>query len=90
MGSGKNSNVIVWAGVAAAAAGIVAVAVIAKWRERSLNNLSATTRSVQEVLADCYGKIREIEEHLPDLVAPKTVRRSGVRARTNGNPVLGS
>jgi hypothetical protein len=89
VGSGKSNNVIVWAGVAAAAAGIVAVAVIAKWRERSLQNLSATTRSVQEVLADCYGKIREIEEHLPDL-APRAVRRSGSHARANGNPVLGS
>jgi len=90
VGSGKSNNVIVWAGVAAAAAGIVAVAVIAKWRERSLHNLSATRRSVQEVLADCYGKIREIEEHLPGLPPPNAVLRSGAHTRTNGNPVLGS
>ncbi len=88
MESGKNMNLIVWAGVAAAAAGVVAVAVIAKWRERSLENLSATTRGAQEVLADCYSKIHEIEEHLPNLVPPATVRRSPARSRTNGNPVL--
>ncbi|HZO89685.1 MAG TPA: hypothetical protein VFB38_15255 [Chthonomonadaceae bacterium] len=90
MKSGKHSNVIVWVGVTAAAAGIVAVAAIMKWREQSLKNLSTTTRGVQEVLADCYSKIREIEEHLPDLVAPKSVRPSGVRTLANGEPVLGS
>ncbi len=88
MESGKNIPLIVWAGVAAAATGIVAVAMIAKWRERSLNNLSATTRSVHEVLADCYGKVREIEEHLPDVVTPRAVRRPAVRKMTNSNPVL--
>jgi hypothetical protein len=88
--AGKKTSVVVWVGVAAAAAGIVAVAAIAKWREHSLKNL-ASTRGVQEVLADCYNKIHEIEEHLPDIITPKKAgRQPHARAMSNGHPVLES
>lgn len=90
MEAGKKTSVILWVGVAAAAAGIVAVAAIAKWREQSLKNLAAT-RGVQEVLADCYNKIHEIEEHLPDMIVPKRAgRQSRPAAMSNGHPVLES
>jgi hypothetical protein len=94
--SGKKTSIILWTGIAAAATGILAVAAIVKWRERAaVTTVTATRlRDAQEVLADCYRKIHEIEEHLPGALAvtarsshsARTVRRTV----TNGNPVLES
>ena len=73
--AGKKSSVILWTGVAAATAGVIAVAVLVKLRDRSLvdSNVQNRLSDVQDVLADCYKKISEIEQHLPELmrVEPK-------------------
>jgi hypothetical protein len=93
--SGKKTNVVLWASIAASAAGILAVAAIAGWREHSLKQRSVTKhlRDVQEILDDCYNKIHEIEEHLPgrleaEVVTKQRHPRPSVRALTNGNPVF--
>ena len=78
MAAGKRTNVILWSGLAAAAAGVVAVAVLVKLKERSFAETSVQNRlrDVQDVLADCYKKISEIEEHLPAVIESE--------ARNNG------
>src|SRR5579862_4412737 len=65
--STRKTSVIVLASVAAAAAGIAVVVAVAKWRERSLvgDKVEAGLRGVQDVLADCYRQIDEIERQLP-------------------------
>jgi|GEM_PF-1441582 len=83
----KKTGVFIWGGVAAAAAGIVAVAIILQWRERR-KSVTGNLRDVQDVLADCYQKIREIEDHLP---GSKPVERTGripSHILSNGNTVL--
>ncbi len=79
MSAGKKSSVILWTGVAAAAAGIVAVAVVVKLKERSLaeGSVENRLRDVQDVLTDCYKKISEIEQHLPELavIEPRLTSR---------------
>jgi len=94
----KRSNVIVFASVAAAAAGIAVVVAIARWRERrSIGDCVETgLRGVQDVLSDCYQKISEIENSLP--VAPNIavtgrpapLRDVKARSMSNGNPAWGS
>ena len=71
MSAGKKSSVMLWTGLAAATAGIVAVAVIVKLKERSLmeGSVQNRLRDVQDVLTDCYKKISEIEQHLPELAS---------------------
>jgi hypothetical protein len=96
MASGKKSSIILWTGLAAAATGIIAVAAILKWRERTAATAVTAThlRDAQEVLEDCYRKIHEIETHLPGAltaaVAPARSARTVRRTMTNGNPVLES
>ncbi len=70
MAAGKKSSVILWTGLAAAATGIVVVAVFVNLKERSRaeGSVSNRLRDVQDVLTDCYKKITEIEQHLPELV----------------------
>jgi len=93
--SGKNTTVVLWTSVAVAA-GIITFAAITNWPRRGLKVLSKTPiRDAQEVLADCYKKIREIEEHLPTVLAstaskPVRQKRTQVRSISNGNPVLDS
>lgn len=74
MAAGKKSSVILWTGLAAAATGIVVVAVFVNLKERSRaeGSVSNQLRDVQDVLTDCYKKITEIEQHLPELVQSKT------------------
>lgn len=69
MAAGNKSSVILWTGLAAAAAGVVAVAVFINLRDRSVTegSMSNRLRDVQDVLTDCYKKITEIEQHLPEL-----------------------
>lgn len=70
MASGKKTSVNLWMGIAAAAAGIVVVVVLVKLNDRSLSGTSVQDRlrDVQDVLADCYKKISEIEQNLPELI----------------------
>ena len=70
MASGKKSSVNLWMGIAAAAAGVVAVVVLVKLNDRSLSEASVHNRlrDVQDVLADCYKKISEIEQNLPEVI----------------------
>lgn len=80
MSAGKKSSVLLWTVVAAAATGVVAAAVVVKLKERSLaeGNVENRLRDVQDVLTDCYKKISEIEQHLPELAATEprlTTRR---------------
>ena len=79
MESGKVRNRTLWVGVGAAVAGIVAVIVIAKWRDRDTEQMTSQIRDVQDVLKDCYEKIQQIEVHLPEL---KPVRTGKVPSRT--------
>ena len=77
MAAGKKSSVILWTGLAAAAAGVVAVAVFINLRERSISDGSVSNRlrDVQDVLTDCYKKITEIEQHLPELAQTEPMSR---------------
>jgi hypothetical protein len=91
--SSKRSGVFLWASIAAAATGIIAVAAIRKWKEHAMErtDVSSHLRDVQDVLTDCYQKIREIEDHLPNILAPNSSAlspRSKNRNLSNGNPIL--
>ncbi len=91
--SGKRSNIILWTGLAAAAAGIVAVAVIARWKDHVVTRAHANShlRDVQDVLTDCYDKIREIEKRLPSSGARSDLDhalRSVSRSISDGHPAL--
>jgi len=66
----KRSSLVLWSSVAAAGtAGIVALAAYGRYRMRSIDNavVMSHLRDVQEVLSDCYAKIQEIENQLPDI-----------------------
>jgi hypothetical protein len=64
--SDRNTYLLVAAGVIAAAV-IGAVAVV-KWPRKRIRELaSAPLRDVQEVLTDCYTKIREIEDRIAEM-----------------------
>ena len=72
---------------------MVAVAAVVKWRERALADsvVSKRLRGVQDVLSDCYRKISEIEEHIPELVASDAAKaRKTHRTMSNGSPAMGS
>ncbi len=87
MESGKTTTALVWAGIVVA--GAVALVAIAKRPHKSLSEMARTPlRDVQEVLTDCYTKVREIEENLPNVV-PNRPNRAG-RHITSNNPVLES
>ena len=77
MAAGKKSSVILWTGLAAAAAGVVAVAVFINLREHSVSegSVSNRLRDVQDVLTDCYKKITEIEQHLPEVAHTEPASR---------------
>lgn len=87
MKSEKRTTILLWASAAAATAGAVAVVAIVKWRKGLQETVVANRlRDVQDVLTDCYRKIREIEEHIPDLtpgtsVVAKTGARKGTSTR---------
>ena len=70
MTSAKKVGVIVGVGVAAAAAGIVVVAAIARGYERRDQERVLVTRlrDIQDVLSECDNKLREIEQHLVPVV----------------------
>lgn len=65
-------HLILLVGLAAATAGIVAVSAVMIWRRRKVHDdgVNASLRGVQEVLSECYVKIRDIEDHI--LEANKT------------------
>lgn len=88
MESSKRTNVIVWTSIAAAAAGIAAVAAVMKYRERHLNETGLTLhlRDVQDVLTDCYVKIQDIEARLPDIGSGgDQLNSTSASARVSGN-----
>ena len=69
MALSKKTSVLVFGSTAAAITGIAAVVAIARWRRTlSESHVATRLRDVQEVLTDCYRKISEIEDHLPDLL----------------------
>lgn len=95
MAASKKTAVILWTGIAAAAAGIAAVVLMVKRHERDSHaeTMTRRLRDVQDVLSDCYGKISEIEERLslPLKEAGKSKRAgSGTSISSNGSPVLDS
>ena len=63
--SNKRNTALLWTGIGAATAGIVAVVTILKLREHSHNETTQRERDINAVIEDCYRKISEIEEHLP-------------------------
>ena len=85
MEGNRRSSIILWTGLAAAVTGITAIAVIAKFRNRTIeeNGVRTRLRGIQDVLADCYRKISEIEDDLP--VVPPT-REYQPPHSTNGTP----
>jgi hypothetical protein len=68
--AGSKRNVILWSSVAAATAGIVAVAAIFTWKARTLSaqQISTRIRDVQDVLLDCESKIHEIKGHITEIL----------------------
>jgi hypothetical protein len=87
---GKRTSVFVWGSIAAAAAGIIAVAVILQLRDRKKSEVS-NLRDVQDVLSDCYQKIREIEDHIPENRSnANRTNRAGASIISNGSTVLDS
>ena len=86
----KKTGVIVWSSIAAAAAGVIAVAVIVRLRERKKSVVS-NLRDVRDVLADCYQKIREIEDQLPGSKSSQDrIERVSTNILANGNTVMDS
>lgn len=68
MKTGKKSNAMLWTGIGAAAAGIVAVVAILRLREQRDAEAAQHERDINAVLEDCYRKIDEIEQHLPTAI----------------------
>ncbi len=69
-GSSKK-QIILWSSVAAAAAGIIAVAAIFALRSRkgAADSITSRIRDVQDVILDCERKIHEIEARIPGIVS---------------------
>jgi hypothetical protein len=88
--SDKRSAMLIWASVGAAAASIVAVAVLSRWRSvQHQGELSTRLRDVQDVLTDINRKMQEIEEHIPETSPARRVTESflgSARTATNGIP----
>lgn len=72
MEAGSKKSIVLWSSVAAAAAGIVAVAAIFAWKARTLSSkkLGTRIRDVQDVLLDCESKILEIQSHIAEILPP--------------------
>ena len=72
MEAGSKKSIILWSSVAAAAAGIVAVAAIFSWKARTLSSekLGTHIRDVQDVLSDCETKIHEIQGRIAEILPP--------------------
>jgi len=77
----KTTVAIVAVGLAAAAAGIVVVAAIARWHEFHSrgDSLATRLRDIQDVLSDCDDKLRKIERHLVPEPAARVVPMSAPR-----------
>jgi hypothetical protein len=92
----KKTTVLVWASVAAAAAGIAVTAILFKCRNKICDDdvdANVDHRHLQQVLSDCYNKIQEIEARLPSVIietaSAKTARTVHTRTRAaNGKPAL--
>lgn len=68
----RTSQVWFWASVGAAVAGIAAVAALSRWRSHHVPpETISQIRGIQDVLTDCYRKIKEMERYVA--VAPATV-----------------
>lgn len=68
MTSEKKTSVLIWSGIAASVAGIVAVVACMRWQERNKGAGEAEDtryRDVKDVLSDVHAKIEEIERQLP-------------------------
>jgi len=87
--SSRKSTVIILSCVAAATAGVFAIVATDRWKVRNAASLGVKSRlrDVQEVLADCYTKIHEIERQLPDqsTVATTVAARSSLGSAPTGN-----
>ena len=67
---GSKKSILLWSSVAAATAGILAVAAIFTWKTRKLSSakFGSHIRDVQDVLLDCETKIHEIQEHIAEIL----------------------
>ncbi len=65
----KRVGAIILACSAAALAGIAAVSAVALWRasKRPVLTADAAMRNIEDVLSDCYSKITEIEQSVPEI-----------------------
>lgn len=91
----KKTNLLLWSGLASAAAGILAVAAVARWQEHSHRNqrVAMRLRDIQGVLAACYDKINEIETHLPQktrAIPAERASKTRTSVGSNGAPALDS
>lgn len=84
----KRNSVWLWSSIAAATAGIGVLIVLNLWNERRSKEQQVVTRlrDVQEVLTDCYDKIREIEDKVTVDVMDQVVPIAP-RSLSNGSPV---
>ncbi len=71
----KRNNALLWTGIGAATAGIIAVVTVIKLREHEANKSKQDDRDINAVLEDCYRKINEIEEHFPILAQSQSLPR---------------
>lgn len=83
--SNKRNIALLWTGIGAATAGIVAVVTILRLREHNHNEAIQRDRDINAVIEDCYRKISEIEEHLP--VITQTITKNN-RTRRNSETGL--
>ena len=72
--SNKRNTALLWTGLGAATAGIVAVVTILRLREQNHHATAQRERDINAVIEDCYRKISEIEEHFPKQTVTATQR----------------
>ena len=79
MSASKKTNIILWSSLVASVAGIAAVAVALRFQKREQDEqaMASHLRDVQDVLADCYEKINEIEQRLPSALSERLSRVNG-------------
>lgn len=75
MSSEKKTSLLIWASVAAAAAGITVAALLFRCKGETVHGADtddSERRHLDQILTDCYDKLHEIEARLPSSLLEPT------------------